>query len=116
MFLWERLLRTLGYQRVRQVTFEARQDLLDAVQTLADQEQRPADQVTADLSVVLAQRGAAEFYLDCWEQLTPREQQVAARMPGLYQPPDCSPPFHCAGYGQVTRPQPAGEVRPAPQG
>ncbi len=79
MFLWERLLRALGYQRIRQVTFEAQQDLLDAVQTLADQERRPADQVTSDLiRQALAQRNAAEFYLDRWQQLTSREQQVAA--------------------------------------
>jgi DNA-binding NarL/FixJ family response regulator len=79
MFLWERLLRALGYQRVRQVTFEAQQDLLDAVQTLADQERRPADQVTSDLiRQALAQRSAAELYVDHWQQLTPREQQVAA--------------------------------------
>ena len=79
MFLWERLLRALGYQRVRQVTFEARQDLLEAVQELADQESRLPEQVTTDLiRQALAQRRAAEFYVDRWQQLTPREQQVAA--------------------------------------
>jgi DNA-binding NarL/FixJ family response regulator len=79
MFLWERLLRALGYQRIRQVRFEAQQDLLDAVQTLAEQERRPADQVTSDLiRQALAQRGAAEIYMDRWQQLTAREQQVAA--------------------------------------
>ena len=79
MFLWERLLRTLGYQRVRQVTFEAQEDLLEAVQDLADRERRPADQVATDLiRQALAQRRAAEFYVEQWQQLTPREQQVAA--------------------------------------
>ena len=49
------------------------------MQTLADQEQRPADQVTTDLiRQALAQRGAAEFFMDRWKQLTRREQQVAA--------------------------------------
>ena len=79
MLFWEKALRAFGYRRVELVTFEAQQDLLEAVQELARQERRPANQVTTELlKQALAQRRAAEHHVVRWQQLTSREQQVAA--------------------------------------
>ena len=79
MLFLEKALRAIGYRRVGQVTFEAQQDLLEAVQELARQERRPANQVTTELlRQALAQRQAAEHHVVRWQQLTSREQQVAA--------------------------------------
>ena len=80
MSLWQRLLRLLGYRKViDRFTFEADAGLIHSLQGLAEQQQRPQNEVAAELlSFAMAHRDAAEEYLLRWEQLSPREQQVAA--------------------------------------
>jgi two-component system response regulator NreC len=73
MSLWQRLQKWLGRQVL---PFD--QTILDQLQNLAEQEQRPKELVAADLlSMALVQRGAAETNLQRWRELSPREQQVA---------------------------------------
>lgn len=78
MSIWRRLLHNLGLRPASgMVRFD--QTLISALQLLAEREQRPADEVAADLLTgALQQREAAEVYLQCWRSLSPREQQVAA--------------------------------------
>jgi DNA-binding NarL/FixJ family response regulator len=53
--------------------------LLQAIQLLARREQRPAEQVAAELlGEALARRQRAETNLRRWQMLSPREQEVAA--------------------------------------
>jgi DNA-binding NarL/FixJ family response regulator len=80
MSLWQRLLQTLGFQRTTdKLSFQVDLELLQSLQGLAENEQRSQNEVAADLlSIALAQRDAANFYLERWRDLSPREQQVAA--------------------------------------
>jgi DNA-binding NarL/FixJ family response regulator len=79
MSIWEHLLRKFGYRKVQQLSFPAEMDVIEAVQRLARKEQRPANQVAADLlGQAMALRRSAEANLEIWKTLTPREQQVAA--------------------------------------
>jgi DNA-binding CsgD family transcriptional regulator len=79
MFLLERLLRTLGYCPTPRLSFHTEQALLDSLQELADEEQRPREQVMADLLAQgLARRQVAQVHLRRWQALSAREQQVAA--------------------------------------
>ncbi len=75
----ERLLRTLGYYPAPRLSFHTEQALLDSLQALAEEEQRPREQVMADLLAQgLARRQASQMYLQRWQALSVREQQVAA--------------------------------------
>ena len=75
----ERLLGVLGLQRAPRLSFLTEQALLDSLQSVAAEEQRPAEQVMVDLlSQGLACRQASQVYLGRWRSLSPREQQVAA--------------------------------------
>lgn len=80
MSLWQRLLHILGFQRTTdKLSFQVDLELLESLQGLAENEQRSQNEVAADLlSIALAQRDAANFYLERWRDLSPREQQVAA--------------------------------------
>lgn len=79
MNFWDHFLGLLGYGRVRRVTFQAEQDLLETLSSMAEQEHRPTEQVATDLLMqAMSQRKASEAYLQYWEMLSPREQQVAA--------------------------------------
>ncbi|UCH61192.1 MAG: helix-turn-helix transcriptional regulator [Anaerolineales bacterium] len=80
MSLWQQLLRLLGYHKTTdRFTFEADASLIHSLQGLAKQQRRPEHEVAAELlSFAIAQRDAAEQNLQRWEQLSPREQQVAA--------------------------------------
>jgi len=80
MSFWQRLLRLFGYRKVTdRFTFEADASLIHSLQGLAEQQRRPEHEVAAELlSFAIAQRDAAEEYLQRWEQLSPREQQVTA--------------------------------------
>lgn len=80
MSLWQRLLHILGFQRTTdKLSFQVDLELLQSLQGLAENEQRSQNEVAADLlSIALAQRDAANFYLERWRDLSPREQQVAA--------------------------------------
>jgi DNA-binding CsgD family transcriptional regulator len=75
----ERLLHALGLRAVPRLSFHAEQTLLDSLQELAVAEQRPAEQVMADLLAQgLARRHSAQIHFQRWQSLSPREQQVAA--------------------------------------
>ena len=79
MDFWERLLRRFGYHKVQHFSFQAEEDLIEAVQRLADREQRPTGQVAAELlAQAMAHRQSADTNLEFWKALSPREQQVAA--------------------------------------
>ncbi len=75
----ERLLRRLIPSREPSRGFELDGKLIQSVQVLAGREDRPDDEVAADLiSFALAHREAAEENLRRWRTLSPREQQVVA--------------------------------------
>lgn len=77
--LWDGFRRSEPGREERRLTFAAEQDLLRELQILADQEQRPAEEVAVDLlQQALIRRRAAEINLEHWQALSPREQQVAA--------------------------------------
>lgn len=77
--LWRRLLQDLGLRRPARRSFELDDDLLLSVRRLARREQRPEEDVAADLlSYALAQRDAAEDNLRRWHSLSDREQEVTA--------------------------------------
>jgi DNA-binding CsgD family transcriptional regulator len=77
MSFWRRLLHALGLWRPEELRFD--QEILGALQDLAERERRPTDEVAEDLLYfALAQREAADENLRCWRMLTPREQEVTA--------------------------------------
>lgn len=77
--LWDRLLKALGLTSVDRRTYTFEGDLVKSLEDLAEQEQRPEDEVAADLlAFALAQRDAVESYYERWQELSPREQQIAA--------------------------------------
>jgi len=78
MSIWRQLLHNLGLGPSNgMVRFD--QQLLAELHLLAEREQRPADEVAADLLAdALRQRQAAEVRLEQWRGLSRREQQVAA--------------------------------------
>lgn len=79
MSLWQRLLRALGYNPSPQVSFPADLELIQSLRDVAAQEQRPSNEVAADLLLLaLAQRHAATDHLERWRALSPRQQQVTA--------------------------------------
>ena len=80
MSLWQRLLHTLGFHRTTdKLSFEVDPELIQSLQGLAKNERRSQNEIAAELlSFALAQRDAANFYLERWRDLSPREQQVAA--------------------------------------
>ncbi|OGO63711.1 MAG: hypothetical protein A2Z45_03545 [Chloroflexi bacterium RBG_19FT_COMBO_55_16] len=79
MSFWQRLLRALGYRPKLRLSFHADQEMIRSLQSLADHEQRQADEVAADLlSHALAQQQDEAVNLRCWRTLSQREQQVAA--------------------------------------
>lgn len=54
-------------------------DLIESLQDLAEQEQRPEEEVASELlSFALMQRCLADENLRRWRELSPREQEVAA--------------------------------------
>ena len=81
-----RLLTLLGLKRDPGPRyFELEESLYTALANLADQEQRPEDEIHADLLVAgLAQRQTRAELWQRWQSLSPREQDVTA--------------FTCLGY------------------
>ena len=74
MSLWQRLQTWLG----RQVLLIDR-STLNQLQNLAERQQRSKELVAADLlTMALKIQGVDEVNLQCWHNLSPREQQVAA--------------------------------------
>ena len=80
MKLWERLLSWLGYRGGEGRRFyELDADLHAALVDLAEQEQRPPEELQAELlERALAQRHTHGELWGHWQSLTPREQDVAA--------------------------------------
>ncbi|MGD9092990.1 MAG: helix-turn-helix transcriptional regulator [Anaerolineales bacterium] len=80
MSFWRRLLRKFSFRRSTDtLTFDVDLDLKYSLQRLAKRQQRPEDELAAELlSFALAQRNAAEARLELWRDLSPREQQVVA--------------------------------------
>jgi DNA-binding CsgD family transcriptional regulator len=78
--LWESLLSRLGIRRGggrRSIALDA--SLHTALTELAEQEQRPAEEVQADMIVTaLAQRETHGELYHRWQSLSPREQEVTA--------------------------------------
>lgn len=79
MSLWHHLMRFFGYRQSDERVFRFDGELVESLRDLAAQEERPTDEVAADLLAdALVKRREAEAYLRIWEELTPREQQAAA--------------------------------------
>ena len=77
--LWQRLLQDLGLKPTDTRLFSLDELLLHSVQELASQEQRPEQEITADLlAYALTQHLSTETNLGRWQSLSAREQQVAA--------------------------------------
>ena len=80
MNLWQSLLRAFHLSPARR-TLRFDQTLMSPLLTLAAREQRPVDELAADLlQDALQQRQAAEVNLQRWRQLSCREQEVAAQV------------------------------------
>ena len=87
MFLLKRLLAALGFyvdspgevtNRARR-RFELDSDLRASLQNLAEREHRPVEEVAFDLlQQAVDERQAAAASLELWQQLTPRQQEIAA--------------------------------------
>src|SRR5512145_1960274 len=85
MWLWKRLL--LALQRLvledpdPMRTFELDEPLRASLLNLAEQEQRPVEEVTHDLlRQALSERRSATTSFAYWGELTPRQQEVTARV------------------------------------
>ncbi len=80
MSLFDDLLRWLGFlPRSDALRFQLDQPYDELLQILAEAEQRPVEDVAADLLIgALNERHLAELNLARWRTLSPREQQVAA--------------------------------------
>jgi DNA-binding CsgD family transcriptional regulator len=80
MNLWERLLVLFGiHRRTGRRYYEMDDALHLALVKLADQENRPPEELQAELlSTALAQRLVAGDLVRRWESLSPREQDVTA--------------------------------------
>jgi DNA-binding NarL/FixJ family response regulator len=76
--LADRLLRLAGLRRARLRRFSLEQPLSEAVLALAEQQQRPPEEVAAELLVSgLVQHDRQSEAWQRWEALSTREQQVA---------------------------------------
>jgi DNA-binding CsgD family transcriptional regulator len=76
---WQRLRRFFRPRRRGARQFQFDDELVVALKTLAEREQRSVQEMAQELlSLALAQRDADEAQLLRWRALTPREQQVAA--------------------------------------
>jgi DNA-binding CsgD family transcriptional regulator len=77
---WESLLSRLGFRRAKgRRYFELDESLHTELMALAEREQRPAQQVQAELlATALAQRQTHGELYKRWQSLSPREQDVSA--------------------------------------
>jgi len=77
--LWERIVDRLGLIKLPKRVYRFEDQLAWSLQSQAELEQRPAEQVAADLlTFAIAYRREAQAKLVNWERLSPREQQVVA--------------------------------------
>lgn len=85
LVIWERLKRALGLPRPHTITFDASVQLVQEIHDLAERDERTEKEITADLlSYAISQRHQADENLRRWEELSPRERDIAA--------------FTCLGY------------------
>jgi DNA-binding NarL/FixJ family response regulator len=86
MSIWNRLFKLLGSKRdAGSHYYELDENLHTALVDIAQQERRPAREIQADLLAAgLARRDSHEEFWQCWQSLSPREQDIAA--------------FTCLGY------------------
>ena len=80
MNMLDRLLASLGYKRdARSRHFELTEELHSALVDRADREQRPAEDIQAELLAEgLAHRQSSDGLIDRWRTLSQREQDVTA--------------------------------------
>ena len=79
MSLLQRLRRVLEGKPSPYLSFHADPKLIRSLEEYAARQQRPAEEIAADLiSSALAQRSAVGDKLERWLVLSPREKQVAA--------------------------------------
>jgi DNA-binding CsgD family transcriptional regulator len=78
--IFQRLIQDLGLRRgAPRRSYNLEEDLLHSLQDLAERERRSQDDLTAELlSYALTQRAIEDENLRRWQELTQREQQVAA--------------------------------------
>lgn len=77
--LWERLVDRLGLMKLPKRVYRFEDDLAWSLQSMAESEQRPEEEVAAELLVfAINYRLDAEHKLANWKRLTRREQQVIA--------------------------------------
>lgn len=85
MFWWSQWWKKLTRTGTAHLIFRADQELLDSLRLLAETEQRPQNEVAADLlNTALARRQSDDFCLYAWQQLTPREQQITVLLSRAY--------------------------------
>ncbi len=76
---WQRLRNALRELNPPRQSLEFNADLIDALHDLAARDRRSLPDVAADLIAAgLALRSAEDIYWQCWQSLTPREQDVVA--------------------------------------
>ena len=80
MSFWRRLLKIFRPERSSStLTFELEQELVHSLQILAARQECSKEEMAADLlSMALAQQDTGEETWQCWNALTPREQEVVA--------------------------------------
>jgi DNA-binding CsgD family transcriptional regulator len=79
MISLRRLWHTITRPNSSRLTFQMDQALVDSLRDLAKREQRPPEDLAQDLlSFALEERRHADENLKRWQDLSPREQQVAA--------------------------------------
>ena len=78
--IFQRLIWDLGLRRdTPQRRYNLEEDLLQSLQNLAERERRSQDDLAAELlTYALTQRAIEDENLHRWQELTQREQQVAA--------------------------------------
>jgi DNA-binding CsgD family transcriptional regulator len=78
--IFQRLIQDLGLRRgAPRRRYNLEEDLLQSLQDLAERERRSQDDLTTELlSYALTQRAIEDENLRRWQELTQREQQVAA--------------------------------------
>ncbi|HEY61740.1 MAG: LuxR family transcriptional regulator [Anaerolineales bacterium] len=79
MFIWQRLLKIIRHTRRQQLTFRLEPETFNALTILASEEHRSVEETATNLlRIALTQRQEADIYLGRWQDLSPREKQVAA--------------------------------------
>jgi DNA-binding CsgD family transcriptional regulator len=77
--IWERFIDRLGLIKLPKRVYHFDDDLAWSLQSMAEYEQRPEEEVAAELlAFAITYRMEAEHKLANWERLTRREKQVTA--------------------------------------